>query len=103
MSTAASSGLNPDVKVTIHLMHHEDSRTCTENFPVLTGCEDVSTCINTDHNPDVFLVFYNLTGYSLLEYGVHFLFGDWEFHSICSDQIFCGKPGKSNDGDHPTL
>jgi len=92
LAATAWSGQNPDVKVTIHLLSQEE-RTCTENFPVLTGCEDVSTCTGYDHQPDVFLVFYNLTGYSLLEYGVHFYYADWEFYSSCSDQVIIDNFG----------
>lgn len=84
--TEAWCGQNPNVKVTIHVAA-EATRTCEENMPVLNGCEDAVTSLWSEHSPDVFVVFYNLTGYTLLEYGVRTYLSDWEFEHSCSDYV----------------
>lgn len=69
---AACAGMNPDVKVAIHVMLPE-ARTCTENFPVITGCEDVETSVpGMNHECDVFPVFFDLVEYSRLDYAIVF-------------------------------
>jgi hypothetical protein len=86
MLPAAHGGENPDVKVAVHVMYQED-RGCTENFPVITGCEDIlNYSPGLNHNPDVFPVFFDIVEYKRLDYAVNFTDGGWSvvFHS-CSD------------------
>jgi hypothetical protein len=83
--SAAAAGSNPGVKVAVHVMTKE-SRTCTTNFPVITGCGDiVTTAPGFSYDPDVFPVFMDLVEYKLLEYAMTWSDGTGIVFHSCSD------------------
>jgi hypothetical protein len=83
---SALAGSNPDVKVAVHAMYQE-ARTCSENFPVISGCEDITPMGGgLDHNPDIFPVFFDIVEYRKLEYAFTFPFGIDVSFTSCSDQ-----------------
>jgi hypothetical protein len=67
-SANAFAGQNPLAKVAVHVIPHA-SRSCTKSFPSIATCEDI---ITTEPSPDVdaFPVFFDLTEYQGLEYGM---------------------------------
>ena len=87
-----AAGRNPDVKVAVHAVYQE-ARTCTENFPIITGCEDITPMGGgTSHDPDVFPVFYDIVEYRLLEYAMTFPLGlSITFHSCSDDAVVEGS------------
>jgi hypothetical protein len=69
LSATAFAGLNAGVgKVAVHVLPHA-ARTCTKNFPVITGCQDIVT---TEPSPDAdaFPVFFDLVEYQGFDYGM---------------------------------
>jgi hypothetical protein len=68
LSACAWAGANPNAKAAVHVLPHA-SRSCTKNFPVILDCGDI---ITTEPSPDVdaFPVFFDLTAYQGLDYGM---------------------------------
>jgi hypothetical protein len=70
-------GVNDYAKVAVHVLPHDDTRTCVRSFPDIQFCDDiVSTCQAND--VDFFPVFYDLVEYSSIVYGV-----DWPGSYSC--------------------
>ncbi len=82
LSASAFAGANPEAKVAVHVLNHA-SRSCSKNFPSISGCQDIITT-NEGINVDFFPVWFDLTEYQGFEYGVM-----WEGPSCmftsCSD------------------
>jgi hypothetical protein len=69
LSGAALAGANyRSAKASLHVLPHA-SRSCTENLPVITGCEDIMTT-EPGTDVDVFPVFYDLVEYKGFDYGL---------------------------------
>ncbi len=99
IAAPAWCGQNPDVKVTIHVMRHDENRTCTENLPVLAGCEDATPGGAAGyHDCDAFLVFYSLAEYNLLEYGVIQYYGGYGTMHDCSDHMLLDDSDRNHLG-----
>jgi len=69
IAIALFAGVNENGKVAIHVLDHSGKRSCTNQFPVIAGCEDIITT-NAGTNVDFFPVFFDLAEYTGVEYGV---------------------------------
>ncbi len=81
---AYAGGNNPGAKVAVHVLDHS-TRSCTKNFPVIEGCQDIVTT-NAGTNVDFFPVFFDLTEYTGVEYGLTWEGSTCAFTS-CSDLV----------------
>ena len=89
MVSISFAGPNADAKVIVHVLPHT-SRSCTKNFPTISGCQEIIT--STDEvSVDFFPVFFDIAasetdsiGYQGLEYGVMWEGSSCTFTS-CSD------------------
>ncbi|MGQ9811787.1 MAG: hypothetical protein ACUVQ7_10685 [bacterium] len=61
-------GVNPNVKAGVHVLAHA-TRSCTKNFPVINACGNIITTYPAI-NVDFFPVFYEITEFTAVEYGV---------------------------------
>ncbi len=64
----AFAGANPDAKIAIHVRNHNAKAACTIT-PAIVTCADVVTT-NATGNFDAFPVFFDLTEYQGVEFGV---------------------------------
>lgn len=65
----AVAGNNPGVAVTVHVLPHAATRTCSNGLPAVSWCKDLKT---TEASTDVdwFPVFYELSEYMGVDYSV---------------------------------
>jgi hypothetical protein len=91
----AKCGENPWAKGAVHIMPHS-ARTCTEGFPVISGCEDIVTTL-TDTDVDVFPVFFSLGEYKEFVYSLVWTSGSSCTFTSCTD-YFIGSVVWSGDG-----
>jgi hypothetical protein len=68
-STGVFAGDNPDFKAAIHVLPHEE-RYCNINFPEISACAEIVYTYEGCGDIDFFPVFFNLTEYKAVEYGV---------------------------------
>jgi hypothetical protein len=94
LSAVASAGLNADGRVTVHVIPH-GSRSCTKNFPSITGCEDIVTT-EAGSDVDAFPVFFDLVEYQGLEYSMTWPGMYSTVFTTCSDLTIGGI---TNPGD----
>jgi hypothetical protein len=71
VAVAVSAGSNSGFKMSFHVLPHED-RSCGSNWPVITGCSEISNTYAVCGEIDVFPVFYDLVEVRSIEYGI-----DW--------------------------
>jgi uncharacterized repeat protein (TIGR01451 family) len=96
MPAAAQAGRNPVAKAAVHLLPHAE-RSCSKEFPSITGCEDIVTTYAGCQDIDVFPVFFNLTEYSGMEYGLTWPGAETCAFTSCSD-LSIGQIVNSGDG-----
>ena len=67
---AVDRGVNVAAKVAVHVLPHNDLRTCVRDFPVITcpSADINTTCPAGD--VDFFPVFFDLVEYTVVEYGI---------------------------------
>jgi hypothetical protein len=65
----ATAGNNPEIGVSVHVMAHASKRTCSGGLPSIRGCEDLKTS-ESSADTDCFPVFYELSEYLGVEYGL---------------------------------
>jgi hypothetical protein len=96
LSTASSPGGNSNAKVAIHIKVHAAKQTCG-TLPAISDSYDiVTTCAGS--NFDFFPVFFNLTEYLGVEYGM--TWPDWTYtcaFTSCSDLVI-GEIESPGDG-----
>ncbi|MGD9140724.1 MAG: hypothetical protein PVJ42_04210 [bacterium] len=69
LATQSQAGHNFDGKVAVHVLPHED-RTCSKAFPVISYCGEIITTYEGCGDIDFFPVFFNLNGYTGMNYGM---------------------------------
>lgn len=89
---------NPDHKIAIHIVAHED-RTCSDNFPVVEFCYDIQTTYPGCGEIDFFPVFYDLNAVISVEFGLAWP-SDWgSCHYVaCAGDTRVGDIVESGDG-----
>jgi hypothetical protein len=104
-AAVTAAGPNVSVKVAVHVLAHDEMRTCLKLFPVITGCADIVTTYTGCGDIDIFPVYYDLVEYGAVQYGLTWPseWGTCAFHS-CSDNIIYhfdlyGDPGAFDPGD----
>ena len=60
---------NPNWKAAVHIMPHA-SRTCSKNFPVIMGCDDIATTYAETGDIDFFPVLFDLNAVTAFGFGV---------------------------------
>ena len=64
------AGSNPAAKVAVHVLPHDDFRTCSRDFPDISDCSEISTTCGCCGGVDVFPVFFDIQEYMGVEYGL---------------------------------
>jgi uncharacterized repeat protein (TIGR01451 family) len=83
--STASAGNNWNIKVAVHVLPHDDFRTCSQNFPGISDCHGILTTHSGCGDVDVFPVFFDIEEYLGVEYGLSWPgSGSCTFRS-CSD------------------
>jgi uncharacterized repeat protein (TIGR01451 family) len=72
-------GGNPAAKVAVHVMPHDAHRTCNSGVPEAVICLDINTTYEGCGDMDVFPVFYDVSEYLGVEYGL-----DWPGTESCT-------------------
>lgn len=67
---SAWCGSNQNAKVAVHVVPHDEGRTCSDGMPGIYGCADIRTTLGACGDIDFFPVFYYLFEYRGMEYGV---------------------------------
>jgi hypothetical protein len=86
VATCALAANNPLAKVAVHVQAHSAKQACG-GLPVIAGCEDITTTY-ADFSVDAFPVFFDLTEYLGVEYGV--CWPDWAYsaaYTQCADLV----------------
>lgn len=91
------AGNNPDAKVAVHVLPHDDSRTCTVHFPELDSpCSTEYLHVGCD-GVDVFPVFFDLVEYRGFEYSLTWQGSASCIFTSCSD-LHIGDITESGEG-----
>jgi uncharacterized repeat protein (TIGR01451 family) len=96
LASYAHAGMNPDGKVAVHVLSHEN-RTCGKAFPVIAYCGEIVTTYGDCGDVDFFPVFFGLTGYTGVHYGLLWPGSGSCFFTSCSDLVI-GQIELSGDG-----
>ena len=83
-AASAFGGENPYAKGAIHILPHNDERTCSEDFPVVSGCDDIVTTV-AGRDVDVFPVFFDLYEYKEFVYSLIWTSGSSCTFTSCTD------------------
>ena len=65
----SQAGHNTDGKVAVHVLPHQD-RTCSKAFPVISYCGEIITTYEGCGDMDFFPVFFDLSDYTGMNYGM---------------------------------
>jgi uncharacterized repeat protein (TIGR01451 family) len=79
------AGSNFYSKVAVHILPHDDSRTCSHNLPEIDTCSDIITTYAGCGGVDVFPVFYEVEEYLGVEYGLTWPGSQSCVFTSCSD------------------
>jgi uncharacterized repeat protein (TIGR01451 family) len=79
------SGRNPSAMVAVHVMPHDDSRACGVNFPTIDEPADIAYTYVGLGGVDIFPVFYELTEYRVVTYGLTWSGSSSCIFTSCSD------------------
>ena len=95
---SASAGRNPDLKIAIHVVPHED-RSCGGPWPRITDCSEISSTYEGCDGFDVFPVFYDVSEVKRIEYGLTWPpgWGSCTF-TACGGDIVTGDIVSPGDG-----
>jgi hypothetical protein len=94
----AASGVNADLKVALHVLGH-GYRSCAKYFPSIQSCSEITYTHSSCDDIDVFVVFFDLTEVTVVEYGL-----DWPAewgtcaYSVCAGEIYVGGINMPGDG-----
>jgi len=94
---AAWAGANRDAKVAVHLLPHDDARTCSGDFPVISDCNGISTTCGCCGGVDVFPVFFGIEECFGVEYGLTWPGSASCTFTTCSD-LHIGDISQPGDG-----
>jgi len=92
---AGFAGTNPLAKSAVHVMSHDAQRNCA-GVPAVAGCGDISTTY-AGADFDAFPVFFNLTEYLGLEYGL--TWPEWTYGAVWTSCSFLSIGGIAAPGD----
>jgi hypothetical protein len=89
---------NENHKVALHILPHQ-SRSCSENFPVIEQCPEIIHTYLGCGDIDVFPVFFDLIEVTAVEYGLTWpaLWGDCVY-TACSGDVITGDIVSPGDG-----
>ncbi len=71
-------------KGAVHILPHNDERTCSEDFPVVSGCDDIVTTV-AGRDVDVVPVFFDLVEYREFVYSLIWTSGSSCTFTSCTD------------------
>jgi uncharacterized repeat protein (TIGR01451 family) len=89
------AGNNPGAKVAVHVLPHDPHRTCSSGSPGPVLCLDINTTYEGCGDMDVFPVFFDLSEYLGIEYGLEWPGSESCVFTPCSDLHIGGivRPG----------
>jgi uncharacterized repeat protein (TIGR01451 family) len=96
-TNTASAGNNRNAKVAVHVLPHDDLRTCSHNFPEISDCHDISTTSGGCGGIDVFPVFFDIDEYLGVQYGLSWPASGSCAFTTCSD-LHIGDITQAGDG-----
>ncbi|MFH1313840.1 MAG: hypothetical protein ABIJ00_11530 [Candidatus Eisenbacteria bacterium] len=98
LSAAGFAGSNEKHKVALHILPHE-SRSCSENFPVIEQCPGIIHTYLGCGEIDVFPVFFDLIEVTALEYGLTWpaVWGNCVY-TACGGDVINGNIASPGDG-----
>jgi hypothetical protein len=70
LSVSAFAGLNTQGKGAVHVMDYNNRRSCTSNFPTITGCADIVFTLPAASS-HAFPVFFDLVEYQGFDYALN--------------------------------
>jgi hypothetical protein len=104
-SAAVLAGANPEAKFAVHVLAADYSRSCGKAFPAITDCSDINHSVASCGDIDVFPVFYHLTEFRDVGFGLTWP-GEWGelVYQSCSFATLyhynnVGDPGTFDPGD----
>jgi hypothetical protein len=98
LAAAGFAGMNGHHKVGLHILPHE-TRSCSENFPVITQCPEIIHTYPGCGEIDAFPVFFDLVEVTAVEYGLTWP-ATWGncVYTACGGDVITGDIVSPGDG-----
>ena len=97
LGSPGRAGRDLGVMVTVHVLPHDNLRTCSRDFPEIRGCSAIATTYAGCGDVDVFPVFFFVSEYLGLEYGLTWPGSGSCAFTSCSD-LSIGSIEQPGDG-----